>query len=453
MTQERLSRILNFAAIGLVVIALILAAIFIFRSIATPTWHQSRPVGYNVYAPDVVDDTTIRYYTGNTFATLNTTTGERKPLTSHYLLPNITNVHWLKEGVVFLSQTADDFTDLGQKTAEMQGSASETPIEEIQPTYWYLSFKDNNLVSLKTAAYDLPETTILTTSDGGFLFKTDDTHFALLKSDGTITYDTFTVTGDIRPVYATDSELYYVETDLQTNETHVRKIAAGNDQKSTVVYEKLYALNEGTITSSIVSRDGKTFFYEFNTGELTRSVRELDVTNKKVSTLIGDFQGTLHVDPRAVSIVTLRNDWTDLTIIPRTGDRQHVQIKATANLLSLQPLAAPFGNSILYTTSDGRATIVREKNTEQQYVARNEAFEKKITSANGYSLVRNITDTSDMSYSLTVAEGYYVPVVESFKSAMARDGMSPYEIKLTLSPGMRATTGPTSPSAAPSSSH
>lgn len=454
MNQNRLPLILNIALASLIVIALILATVFVFRIVTTPSWNVSKPVGYNIYSPDVSDDGYVRYYTGNTFAKLNTKTGERTALTSHYTLPNLTSIHWLKNGVVFLSQSADDFTDLGVKVNEIQGSSDDTPIQKLEPTYWYLSFTDDSLTSIKTPAYDLPETTVLSTSDGGFLFKTDDTHFARLSPDGTVTYDVFGVSGDIRPIYANDKELYFVETNLETNITSLRKIAAGENKTSEIVYEQLYKSGEGTITSHIVSQDGSTYYYEFNKGDEARSIKKLDVSQKKVSTFIGDFQGMFTVNSREITISSLRNKSTELTIIPKSGEIKSVRFTSTDNTLALRPVAASLGDTILYTVSSGRSVIVYPgKSSPTSYIARNEAFEKKVQSTSQYSLYRDIDDFSDNSYSLIIAEGYYVPVVDTFRADLARAGISPYELKLSLSPGMRVTSEPTSQSAAPSLSH
>ena len=440
MTRERFLLILNLAITGCILIIVALVVVFVVRSVSATTWHESKPVGYNVFSPDVSDGSIVRYYTGNTFASLDTATGKRTPLTTLYTLPNVSNIHWMKDGVVFLSQTADDFTDLGKKAAEIQGNSAEVPFEKQQPTYWYLSFKDNSLKSIDTSAYDLPETTTLTTKEGDFLFKTDDSHFARLSSDGTITYDVFDAPGDTRPVYATSKELYYAQTDTSTNATHLRKVEAGENKTSSLVYENLYKKGEGTITSAMASLDGSTFFYEYVTGEHTNSVRELALSNKHVSTLIGDFQGTIRAYQDEVSIVTLRNKTTDITTVPASGETRHIQFTAHDNRLSLVPSTHSLQQSILYTTSGGQATLIRANDTSQPYVARNDALEKKIPASGSYTLTRDLDDTSDTSYSLTMAQGYYVPIVQSFTEALEKQGVSPYEIKLTLSPGMRVTT-------------
>lgn len=454
MTQNRLPFILNITLASLIVIAVTLATVFVFRSVNTPVWNTSEPIGYNIYSPDVINDSHVHYYTGNTFATLNTKTGERTALTSHYTLPDVSAIHWLKNGVVFLSQSAEDFTDLGAKVNEIQGSSDDTPLQKLTPTYWYLSFTDDTLTSLKTSAYDIPETTILSTSDGGFVFKTDDTHFARLSPDGIVTYDVFSVAGDIRPVYASEKELYYLETNLETNVTSIRKVTAGTNKMSEVVYEQLYKSGEGTITSHIVSQDGNTYYYEFSKGDEARSIKKLDVSQKKVSTFIGDFQGMFAVNSREVTISSLRNNSTDITVIPKSGEVKSIRFTSTDNKLALRPVAASVGDAILYTVSSGESVIVYSGNTAPtSYVARDEAFEKKIQATSQYSLYRDIDDISDTSYSLILAEGYYVPVVDAFKADLTRAGMSPYEIKLSLSPGMRVTSEPTNQSAAPTIGH
>lgn len=52
MTQDRLPLILNIALTVLIVTAIVLAAVFTFRTVSTPVWNTTKPIGYNIYAPD-----------------------------------------------------------------------------------------------------------------------------------------------------------------------------------------------------------------------------------------------------------------------------------------------------------------------------------------------------------------------------------------------------------------
>ena len=432
----KIRKILNIAIIVLIVGIIFMIGVFVLRSIFPPTWQQSKPIGYNIYAPEVIDNSTINYYTGNTFASLNTKTGERKPLTTHYILPGLQDIHWLKNGVVFLSPQIDDYSDIAAYARATQEDNEGILYDFNTPTYWYLSFADNSFTLLNKTAYSSPDLTTLTTSDGGVLYKVDDTRFSLITSDGTIKENAFTVSGDTRPVYATDKELYYLETDPKTNNTDIKKVTTANSTPSNV-YKNLFTLKQGTVANDVVSLDGNNYYYVFNDNPDTRSVRKLTVSTNKKQTITDHFIGTLSLDSNGVIITALRNKYDELTSINTSGVINTIRIPSGHNQASQLPSAYHLGKNILLSTSDGISTVIGVSAPSDTTVARNESFDKKITATDQYSFDRNIEDSSDQSYSLTIVNGKYNDTVETAKKALTEKGISPYEIELSLSPGMR----------------
>lgn len=433
------AKIRKFLTIAIALLAIgiiVMIAVIVLRSIFPATWQHTKPVGYNIYAPKVVDDTTINYYTGNTFATLNTKTGERKPLTTRYVLPGLQDIHWLKNGVAFLSPTVDDYSDIAAYARERQKDSESVLYNFDEPTYWYLSFTDNSLTLLNNSAYASPVTSVLSTNDGGLLYKIDDTRFSLITPDGTMKDSVFIVNGDTRPVYATEKELYYLETDSKTNNTNIKKVSAGNST-ATDVYKNLFTLNQGTITSDIVSMDGTNYYYVFKDNADTQSVRKLDISNSQKSTIMDHFIGTLSIDKDGVIATALRNKYDELAIIDKTGSTQTIRVASSHNQASQLPRAYLLGGLVLFSTSDGISTILGASAPQGVSIARNEAFDKKVSQTDTYLLSRNIQDPSDQSYSLTIINGKYNNAVESLKTALVQKGISPYEINVSLSPGMQ----------------
>lgn len=433
---RKLGKILTLAIVVFAVGIVLMIAAIVLRTIYPVTWQQTKPIGYNIYAPKVVDDTTINYYTGNTFASLNTKTGERKPLTDKYVLPDLQNIHWLAHGVVFTSPTINDYSDIAAYGREHQKESEGILYDSNTPTSWYLSFTNNSLTLLNNVAYASPETSMISTSDGGLLFKIDDTRFSMVTPDGEVKQEVFNVSGDTRPVYATSKELYYLETDLKTNNTNLKKVSAGSNT-STDVYKNLYTLDQGTIVSNIVTRDGVHYYYVFHDNPETQSVRSLDVSNSRVATIMDHFVGTLTADPSGVIATALRNNYDELSLIDTSNSIQTVRVASLHNQASQRPSAYFLGDNVLFSTSDGVSTILGASSPSGVTTAKNEAFDKKITPTDTYALDRNIEDFSDQSYSLTIYSGRYGDTVTALKSRLSDQGISPYEIEVSLSPGMQ----------------
>lgn len=432
----KIRKILTIATIVLAIGILIMVTLIVLRTIFPATWQQTKPIGYNIYSPEVVSDTKINYYTGNTFASLNTKTGERTSLTNRYVLPGLQDIHWLKNGVVFLSPRVDDYSDIAAFARQTQDDSEGILYDFNTPAYWYLSFTDNSFTLLNKTAYSSPELTTLSTSDGGVLYKIDDTRFSLITADGTIKENIYTVSGDTRPVYATDKELYYLETDTKTSNTNIKKITTANNTPSDV-YKNIFTLNQGTIVSDTVSPDGVNYYYVFKDNPETQSVRKLNVSNSQKSTIMDHFIGTLRMDKNGVIATGLRNEYDELATINKTGTLQTIRVASAHNEVSQLPSAYFIGSNILFSTSNGISTVLGQSIPQDIAIAKNEALDKKVAATDQYSLERNIEDISDQSYSLTINSGKYNDVVNSFRTALEQKGINPNELQVSLSPGMR----------------
>jgi len=65
------------------------------------TLYASQIIGRNVQFPNLIDNNTLEFFTGSSFATIDLRTSQTKTFTPEFNLPNVIDVVWSKQQVLF----------------------------------------------------------------------------------------------------------------------------------------------------------------------------------------------------------------------------------------------------------------------------------------------------------------------------------------------------------------
>lgn len=401
------------------------SALYFFINVTrNPLASVSKPLGYNVFFPiqDKQDASTIKYYTGNTFASLDTRTGLTKPLTPHLAIPNVTQVYWLDQAVVFNSSGPGLVSDLTspQQTIIDQRVAAGDPIDYSTNLYWYLSFTDNILRPLRAGSVS-PSLFGVTTDNGGFLFQKDSITYSLLKPGGQVTEDYLTLPLDSRVISFSGSVVTYIQNKDNKLELYTKTFSQDAKHIKTLDTgpEPSLYLPLGVLPNALL------YTKQMNgAAELLR-----DGTNTQV--VAPDFSGNIYQHPQYVSTVNVGKDVLSFTVFTTSGSQTSKALlpySSPAKVMRLDEL------NLLYSDLSGKLYEV-STNLPAVKAASNAPLEEVVTGDGKTRLTRTIESQSDNDYSITYLNSDYQTAMKTIYSQLSSKGIDPNRYSFSLNPG------------------
>jgi hypothetical protein len=422
MNGDKLWRIAN--GVGMVVgIGLLLAWAGLTYWSQLPAFSQ--PMLYNAFFPDT-KGTSVRYYTGNVFASYDTTTGKTKQLTpiDSPNIENVSEVHWLDSGVIFTVQSVTPWGVLNSRMPEI--SIDYEQEIDTPANYWYQSFATGELSTVPVDQQPLPP--VLTSGNTAVFYSAG----ALwqIKGEGTAR-QLFELEKDpdtsIAPLYTNDTAVYYLE--YSTRSSTLKRYDTSTKASLTI------AALPSAITN-IRMMDAKTVAYTYVNGATTNL--ELRDTTKSdgEKTVITDFSGALNVSQDTIYVMHYYTDTIEIASVDGISLQQILRVNDLGSLPSYancQDDTCIVGDlyGILRIASRDAAKLAAIK------PGYHDPLDKAVQNDN-IALSRQLINQSDNTYLATFVSGNTHQRYLELRKLISDKGVDPNMVSIILNPGMRA---------------
>lgn len=428
MFRER--SILNIVLFGVVATIVILAAILLFINLSRPVARVSQPIIYNAFSPDRVSDNSFRYYNGNTFVRYDFASGTTTNLTPNLTRPieNLSEVYWLPDAVVFTVRDAalwSPLYDSFQKTTMPQGKATGVS------AYWYLSFASASPEVLFVASSP-PPSPITQVGDKLLYFdklsiKTIGEH----KQISATPQIADSMEGYAQPVYTDDSHVYY----LYYGSKNINLMRYGLKDKKIDTIEKSLAANQESlpIIDAVMTEPGHIVYVDKSGNKTQYSLKSIDLTTHKRTTLIQPFGGSL---TKSGNTITAAYTSTSNILFYTISNGKLALSAKIDDDYSVPYQAQCVGSNCYYFESGG---IVRLITNDKDKLAAikpgyHGALEDKVKS-NQFSLNRAVMSYEDNAYVFTIINGKLEDRYKEALAAIRQSGHDPLQVTLITTPG------------------
>jgi hypothetical protein len=347
----------------------------------------------------------------------------------------------MAHGVVFATPQVSVFSEL--QTSVNQALAND-PTSQVgtNPTYWYLSFKDNRIKPL-VAEVIQPDSFAVISSEDTLVFKDTPFTYSVLREGGEVIYGVVDLGNtESRPISATSDSLTYLAEGVSDNanikKVELKKVGFYKTDQTTLSKD-LFGDKTSTLYSQVTPLDD-THYLVAHSKKDNKTGSDLYVYDRdsgKRKRVIKDFDGVVNrVDGGAIAIKQGRSFNTIHSV---TKDGVVTRLRIDANNQSKPSSAVLDKNGFIISGLHGEVYFVSVNKISQQIKpVYSGNLEKEISNhPNNMRLKRNIETPYDTSYNLTF-NGKAVDAVNTLQSIIDGKGYDPYQFIITLSPGRTA---------------
>ncbi len=444
MNSGPYTKVINYFLLLAAFIMCISLVMYGYAVTKTPRLNVSNTLSNNMFFIDKLSDAEIRYYNGNTFVAMNPTTRKTGLLSQYRMLPDVNQVFWLTNGVVFATTEVSTFSELNpilqNELVNNPGSrAGDTP------TYWYLSFQDQLIRPISNDVVQ-PASFGVLASDGSFVFKDGpEGSYSILKENGEVILGAVNVEGDSKPLFATDKKLIYT--------SQVEERSSNRESESVVSLKsaEFYKEDSKTIVDDLFEDKTSTVFGEITSIDETRylinrAVKRdkpgggdlyiYDTKSKKSNRIIKDFEGVVSKNSSGVVAVKQGRKFNVVHRVESDGVKDRARFEREEH----QTVASTthFDGGYILSSGNGKSFFIHKDGVKTDLLGKDAyggALEKEIQRLpNNNRLLRDIESPYDTSYTLQF-NGKSRDALGTLQAAISSKGYDPNQFIITLTPG------------------